>query len=74
MNAAIDNLTIQFLAWVAAQPRTYAEVMDAWRTSCPRLTIWEDAQRDGLVRIEHGAHVTLTPGGLLVLERGNHPA
>jgi hypothetical protein len=28
---------LQFLAWVAAQPRTYEETMDAWRTSCPRL-------------------------------------
>lgn len=29
--------------WIATQPRAYTEVMEAWRTSCPRLTIWEDA-------------------------------
>mgnify|MGYP002382501856 CR=1 FL=1 len=24
--------------WIAKEPRPYADVMDAWRTSCPRLT------------------------------------
>ena len=43
------GLMMQFLAWVAARPRTYSETMDAWRTSCPRLSIWEDALGDGLV-------------------------
>ena len=37
------SLTEQFLAWVADRPRTYAEAMEAWRSSCPRLSIWEDA-------------------------------
>ena len=49
-------LVLDLVEWVAERPRAYAEVMDAWRTSCPRLTIWEDAvdhrfvlraQRDG---------------------------
>jgi len=44
----IGNL-LQFLAWVADRPRTYAETMEAWRTSCPRLSAWEDATTDGLV-------------------------
>jgi hypothetical protein len=47
-------LTLQFLAWVADGPRTYGEAMDAWRSTCPRLSIWEDAVRDGLVRLENG--------------------
>lgn len=47
-------LTRQFLAWVAAAPRSYAVAMDAWRSSCPRLSIWEDALADGLLRIEPG--------------------
>ncbi|SDG24974.1 hypothetical protein [Paraburkholderia phenazinium] len=42
---------LQFLAWVAAQPRTYEETMDAWRTSCPRLCAWEDATTGGLVDV-----------------------
>jgi hypothetical protein len=61
-------LTLQFLAWVADGPRTYGEAMDAWRSTCPRLSIWEDAVRDGLVRLENGGAmksslVVLTLGG-----------
>jgi hypothetical protein len=60
---ASDLLMIQFLRWVAERPRTYADVMEAWRTSCPRLAIWEDAQADGLVEAA-GQTVTLTPLGV----------
>src|SRR3954464_9150084 len=56
------DLTQQFLAWVDERPRTRADVMDAWRSSCPRLTIWEDAVIAGLVRLE-GRSVLLTPAG-----------
>ncbi len=44
----LGNLT-QFLIWVSERPRTYADIMDAWRTSCPRLSAWEDATANGLV-------------------------
>jgi hypothetical protein len=62
----ITALTQQFLVWVSAAPRTYGEAMEAWRTSCPRMTVWEDAVSDGLVRVENGgsmkqARVVLTP-------------
>jgi hypothetical protein len=50
-------LTLDLLAWLAAGPRPYAEVMEAWRTSCPRLTVWEDAIDAGLV-----AHATSGSG------------
>ncbi|KAB2847276.1 MAG: hypothetical protein F9K44_13860 [Hyphomicrobiaceae bacterium] len=57
-------LTNQFLAWVAERERTRADVMDAWRSSCPRLTIWEDAVIDGLVRIRPDSTIVeLTPSG-----------
>lgn len=46
-------LTLDFLAWLAAGPREYFDVMDAWRTSCPRLTVWEDAIDAGLVSRVH---------------------
>lgn len=49
MNAP-DALIVDFLEWIAAGPRPYAEVMDAWRTSCPRLPVWEDSIDRGLVR------------------------
>jgi hypothetical protein len=38
-----ESLILDLLEWIAATPKPYSEVMDAWRTSCPRLTIWEDA-------------------------------
>ena len=51
-------LLAQFLAWVAARPRGYAETMAAWRTSCPRLQVWEDATAEGLVRLVAGVGAT----------------
>ena len=43
--AGVSNnaLVLDFLDWLAAGPRPYAEVMEVWRTSCPRLPVWEDA-------------------------------
>ena len=69
---SVNRLTHQFLAWLASNPRTYGETMDAWRTTCPRLTVWEDALKDGLIQIENSAtmkqsRVTLTPRGREVL-------
>lgn len=67
-------LTEQFLAWIADGPRTYGEAMDAWRSTCPHLSIWEDAVCDGLVRLENGgtmrsSRVALTPAGKARLVR-----
>jgi hypothetical protein len=61
---AVDRLMIQFLAWIAAQPRTYAQAMEAWKSTCPRLSIWEDALAEELIRVDHeDPHVKLTPRG-----------
>jgi hypothetical protein len=49
MSDTLTPLILDFLDWLAARPRSYAEVMDVWRTSCPRLTVWEDAVDAGLV-------------------------
>ncbi len=46
---ATSLLTVQFLDWIESRPRSYADVMDAWRTTCPRMTVWEDALAEGLV-------------------------
>ena len=73
MSEAARLLTLQFLAWLAERPRGYAETMEAWRTSCPRLSIWEDARLDGLVRLERGV-VSLTPAGREALARERRPA
>jgi hypothetical protein len=61
--------TLQLLAWIAERARTYPETIDAWRSSCPRLTVWEDALADGLVRVDRG-QVLLTAAGAEELEAG----
>ena len=61
-----DAPTLQLLAWIAEQPRSYAETIEAWKTSCPRLAVWEDALADDLVRIDRGC-VLLTTGGRKLL-------
>ena len=64
-------IMIQFLSWVADRPRTYAQAMEAWRTSCPRLSVWEDAVIEDLVRIDGngGRAVALTKRGTAVLQK-----
>jgi hypothetical protein len=69
---SIDPLTRQMLQWLAQRPRTYREAMDAWRTSCPRLSIWDDAVLHGLIEVAgggcmHDARVTVTPRGQALL-------
>ena len=61
-------LTAQMLEWLDEQPRSYTEALDAWKTSCPRLSIWEDAIADRLIRIEAG-RVQLTPEGDALLHQ-----
>jgi len=64
----VNPLTREFLSWVATRPLTYRETMDAWRTSCPRHSVWEDATIEGLVEVADGdgdqAIVTLTALGM----------
>jgi hypothetical protein len=49
---SLDSLVLDLVEWVAKQPRPYAEVIEAWRTSCPRLTVWEDAVDRGYLTRE----------------------
>ena len=74
MSETVENLLHDMLAWLAREPRPYAELMEAWRTSCPRLPVWEDATERGLVeqvRVGRVAMVRLTPAGQTVLaDRG----
>jgi hypothetical protein len=49
MVEAADSLVLDLVEWVAREPRPYQEVIAAWRTSCPRLTVWEDAVDSGYV-------------------------
>ena len=61
-----EPLILDMLQWIAAEQRSYADVMDAWRTSCPRLTIWEDAVDRDLVE-RQGGIVSVTPKGQIEL-------
>jgi hypothetical protein len=71
-------LLLQFLAWMADRPRCYAETIEAWRTSCPRLQVWEDATDGRLVALEPAASsstqgeapVVLTAAGWAMLAAG----
>jgi len=65
----MDAPTQQLLEWVAERDRSYPETIEAWKSSCPRLTVWEDALVSGLVRVESGA-VVLTPAGTRHLRAG----
>lgn len=49
MSETLDPLVRDLVAWIAREPRSYADVLDAWRTSCPRLPVWEEAVDRGLV-------------------------
>lgn len=48
-NPVIDALMLDLVEWLEHRPRSYAEAIEAWRTSCPRLTVWEDAREQGLI-------------------------
>ena len=63
MGEIIDPLVRDLVEWVAKEPRTHAEVIDAWRTSCPRLTVWEEAVDRGLVMRKPQGRVAVTEAG-----------
>jgi hypothetical protein len=72
MTDAVEPLILDLLEWVASGERSYVEVMDAWRTSCPKLPVWEDANDRGLIREEQvngRSVVRITSSGLALLEQ-----
>jgi hypothetical protein len=62
----VHPLIRELLVWVASRPRTYEEAMEAWRSHCPRHTVWEDACLDGLIEVT-GDRVALTVLGEVAL-------
>jgi hypothetical protein len=72
MIGAVDALILDLLEWVGNGERSYAEVMDAWRTSCPRLPVWEEASDRGLIVREHvdgRSMVRITSSGRALLDQ-----
>ena len=51
----VQALVVDLLEWVSPEGRPYAEVMEVWRTSCPRLPVWEEANAQGLLDLRHEA-------------------
>ena len=79
MNNKLEPLILDLVEWVAKAPRTYAETIEAWRTSCPRLTVWEDTIDLGYLTIavrpdtgEIGVAVA-APGMLFLTRHGRAP-
>jgi hypothetical protein len=67
---AVNASVLQLLDWLSLEGRTYAETMEAWRTHCPRLTVWEDALAGGLIEVRRSgaeARVVLTGAGISAL-------
>jgi hypothetical protein len=67
MQDAAHALTQQFLAWIAEAPRSYADA-EAWRRSCPHLSVWEDAIANELIKFEHGS--SMKESRILLTSRG----
>ncbi len=53
MSNPVDALILNLLEWIGPNPRPYDEVIEAWRTSCPRLPVWEDANERGFIEHHH---------------------
>ncbi len=70
MTQTIEVLVLDLLEWLTHGERSYRETMDAWRTSCPQLPVWEDATDQGLVSVEQAngdTVVRVTPAGAAFL-------
>ena len=74
---AVDPLILDLLEWIGRGARPYAETLEAWRTSCPRLTVWEDANDQGLITRRrtprHGTAVSLSAAGTELLRKHREP-
>ena len=78
MMDTLEPLVLDLVEWVWKVPRTHRDLMDVWRTSCPRLTVWEEAVDRGYVARDwdpaQGAIVVLTPLGRAFLDaKGRRP-
>jgi D-3-phosphoglycerate dehydrogenase / 2-oxoglutarate reductase len=56
MSDPVEPLILDLLEWIGRRSRPYAEVLEVWRTSCPRLPVWEEANNRGFIDHihEHG--------------------
>jgi hypothetical protein len=73
MTDTIDPLILDLLEWIGPEARPYSEVIEAWRTSCPRLPVWEEANARGFLEQQHepsrGTYVSVSSLGREHLRR-----
>ena len=78
MNDPVEPLILDLLEWIGAGSRPYAEVIDAWRTSCPRFPVWEEANSRGFIAYSHvdgqPARVVVSEAGIAHLRRHRNAA
>jgi hypothetical protein len=74
----VETLILDLLEWVGSDPRPYSDVLEAWRTSCPQLPVWEDANDRGFIVRCHepgrGALVSVSAAGAEHLRRHRQPS
>lgn len=71
MTDPVESLILDLLEWLERRKRSYQETMEVWRTSCPRLPVWEDATDRGLIateRFDGQLIVRVTPAGSALLD------
>jgi hypothetical protein len=78
MTETTDALVLDLVEWIGREPRLYSDVIETWRTSCPRLTIWEDAVDRGYVTrqsaVGQGVRVAITASGAKFLREHGRSA
>jgi hypothetical protein len=71
--STVALLVLDLLEWIGPAGGPYAEVMGAWRTSCPRLPVWEEANEQGFIEHRHrpgqGTWVSVSAQGLEQLRK-----
>jgi hypothetical protein len=68
----VEALILDLLQWLANGEKKYEEVMEAFRTSCPKLPVWEDANDRGLItseRVNGQTVVRIPSSGLALLDQ-----
>jgi hypothetical protein len=73
MPDSVDSLVLDLLTWMGPEPRPYADVIEAWRTSCPRLPVWEEANERGFL-VRRRAAVSVSAAGAEHLRRHRRAA
>ena len=73
----VEALVLDLIEWIGPGGRPAAEVLEAWRTSCPRLPVWEEANDRGFVvrlRGNGGETIAVSDAGLEYLRQSRLPS